>query len=171
MHTWSRQSRGVVSRCHPGTRSVTANRASNKTLSMIRTSATATAGSSTTACRNCKYFRPDPSWRNDDGRLRHGLCLHDTSRTFDLVTGEAKYDTAASMRELPPTYHHVNTKCGPEGTFFVVEEDKFRVWCQEQNPSSWIEAMLYAFLSFFVAYVIVAVVHAAAMYMGCSKLV
>lgn len=74
-------------------------------------------------CKNCKYFKPNPSFSSGSMKVTYGLCSHPRSQTIDNVSGEIKYKNARDMRR-DPLYINPSTSaevCGVLGQYYKAE--------------------------------------------------
>ena len=65
-------------------------------------------------CKDCKYFKPDPTAFCKEMRLARALCTHPCSKDVDIITGKVSYDTAKHMRAD-------ESECGQAARFYEKE--------------------------------------------------
>ena len=63
-------------------------------------------------CKNCKYFKPDPTYSFDSITNSKCMCFGDKS----IITGDIEYDNVEKCR-------NDETKCGKEGIQYVEEKN------------------------------------------------
>ena len=58
-------------------------------------------------CRNCKYFKPEKSFKSEKSQIQFGQCTYFGKK--DLVSGEIEYIYASTARV---------DECGEEGKYY-----------------------------------------------------
>ena len=62
-------------------------------------------------CRNCKYFKPDKSFKSEKSQIQFGQCTYFGEK--NLVSGEIQYPFASTARVY---------ECGEYGKYYSPKE-------------------------------------------------